>query len=389
MIEFNFFTPLNLTGYGVVGQNISKALIKQKYNFNLYSIGNPSIEDKSIKDKLDSSTSQFTNYIPSVYHWHAHDLHSFSGSPRIGFTVFELDSFSSTEKNELDNCERIIVPTEWARDIVLKETSILAPEDIDVLNFGCDLSLYNYHEKDYINLKNDRIRLLNVGKFEVRKGHYNLAEALLKIDYSNVDLIAHWFNPFMKPEIIIQYLFGLGYKVSNQTKPMPLEGINGFNFLRFGAPNGNSIYLSLDYNPNVPVVNELSKICDIGIYPARAEGWNLPLHESMCCGLPCIVTNYSGHTEYVDHDNSIVMDIDYSRLIKANDGMFFRGKHGSWLYYTTQDLVNVINDTLDIKNKTKLQIIHKNLEIFREKYTWDKTAQQLIQIVRQSELKPF
>ena len=40
--------------------------------------------------------------------------------------------------------------------------------------------------------------------------------------------------------------------------------------------------------------------CDCGVFPSRAEGWNLGLLECMSVGLNVIATDYSAHTEFVE-----------------------------------------------------------------------------------------
>ena len=50
--------------------------------------------------------------------------------------------------------------------------------------------------------------------------------------------------------------------------------------------------------------------CDCGVFPSRAEGWNLGLLECMSMGLNVIATNYSAHTEFVEPANCRVVQID-------------------------------------------------------------------------------
>ena len=70
------------------------------------------------------------------------------------------------------------------------------------------------------------------------------------------------------------------------------------------------------------------KQADCGIFPARAEGWNLELLEMMSCGKHVIATNYSAHTEFCNKDNCMLVEID--SLEKAEDGVFFSGEYGEW-----------------------------------------------------------
>jgi glycosyltransferase involved in cell wall biosynthesis len=66
---------------------------------------------------------------------------------------------------------------------------------------------------------------------------------------------------------------------------------------------------------------------DCGIYPSRAEGWNLELLETMAMNKPVISTNYSAHTEYCTKDNCYLVEIDNTEL--ANDGKAFKNQ-GNW-----------------------------------------------------------
>jgi glycosyltransferase involved in cell wall biosynthesis len=46
------------------------------------------------------------------------------------------------------------------------------------------------------------------------------------------------------------------------------------------------------------------------VLPTRGEGWGRPFMESMACGVPVIATNWSAHLEFMNVDNSYLVDID-------------------------------------------------------------------------------
>ena len=69
----------------------------------------------------------------------------------------------------------------------------------------------------------------------------------------------------------------------------------------------------------------MSKV-DVGIFPSRAEGWNLEILELMSCGKHIITTNYSAHTEFCNKENALLVDID--ELETAYDGKWFLGSCG-------------------------------------------------------------
>jgi glycosyltransferase involved in cell wall biosynthesis len=53
------------------------------------------------------------------------------------------------------------------------------------------------------------------------------------------------------------------------------------------------------------------------VSPTRGEGWGRPLMEAMASGLPVIATRWSGHLEYMNDDNSLLIDVD--GLVSATD----------------------------------------------------------------------
>lgn len=88
--------------------------------------------------------------------------------------------------------------------------------------------------------------------------------------------------------------------------------------------------------------------CDIGVFPAKAEGWNLDLVEVMAVtGNIAYCTNYSGHTEIFSRLGQNIEDT--YKLEDAWDHKWFFGQ-GKWA-------------KLDIEE-----------EASRLKYRWHKTG---------------
>lgn len=61
---------------------------------------------------------------------------------------------------------------------------------------------------------------------------------------------------------------------------------------------------------------------DCTVFPTRGEGFLLPAAESMLYGTPVIVTGFSGHMDYCNHGNSVL--VDYS-LIQSISHVSFPG----------------------------------------------------------------
>lgn len=54
----------------------------------------------------------------------------------------------------------------------------------------------------------------------------------------------------------------------------------------------------------------LYNVASAFVLPTRGEGWGRPFMESMACGVPVIATNWSAHLEFMNRQNSYLVDID-------------------------------------------------------------------------------
>jgi len=64
---------------------------------------------------------------------------------------------------------------------------------------------------------------------------------------------------------------------------------------------------------------ELYRAVDAFVLPSRGEGWGRPYMEAMSMGLPVIGTNWSGNTEFMNKENSYLIDVEKLITIKENE----------------------------------------------------------------------
>lgn len=71
----------------------------------------------------------------------------------------------------------------------------------------------------------------------------------------------------------------------------------------------------------------LYRAADCYVSPTRGEGWGRPLMEAMAVGLPVIATRWSAPLEFLDDDNSLLIDIDgLSTVDERMDVATYRGQ---------------------------------------------------------------
>jgi glycosyltransferase involved in cell wall biosynthesis len=336
------------TGYGVTSFNILKSLLSLGYNIDLFPIGNPQVqsqEDKNIiVDLINRANHLYSKNNPFLKIWHQFDLATRIGATKYGALVFfEIDKMNPIEINAMNNTDCIFVASKWAKK-VLEDNNITTKIIVSPLAVDTDIFQTSSSTKE----NDSTYRFINIGKWEIRKGHDILVEAFNSA-FTEKDDVELWMmnhNPFLNEDqnLAWQKLYSSS-KLKNKIK----------------------------FIPRVNTHKEVSHIIeqtDCGIFPARAEGWNNEILEVMAMDKPVITTNYSAHTEYCTTDNSYLIDID--KLVPAKDDHFFTNGFGKWAELGNKQIEQMVEHmryvyTNNIRsNKNGLSTV--------KQYTWDNTA---------------
>ena len=305
----NLLLPINnSTGYGITSTNIWKEM-RQLTDVCIFPIGGiqleTDVEYPLAQQDIDRTLEGNSKDAPCLKIWHMHDLFSRVGDGKYGvFPFFEIDKLKPIEIACLKHTDVIFTASEWSKKILIdnsvEESKIkVCPLAVNHTTFNPEIYF------DAVHQKSDKYVFINIGKWEVRKGHDILVHAFNEA-FSEDDNVELWMvndNPFLQPEQIAQWR-GLytNSKLGNKIK----------HFDRLGTHNE---------------LAELISKTDCGIFPSRAEGWNNEIPEVMAMNKPVITTNYSAHTAYCNKNNSYLIDIN--ELEPAVDGIWFDGL-GKW-----------------------------------------------------------
>ena len=346
----NLQCPINSLGYGVAGYNILKELYNRDSSVSLYPIGAPETQDNVVISAA-ANVSSLKLHRPHVKIWHQHDLFQRIGSGRhFGFPIFELTEFDEKEKLSLHHCDEIMVCSKWAAQIVENQTGIKS----SVVPLGVDTETFSASK---IN-NSDKTIFFNCGKWEKRKGHDILVECFNKA-FSKDDNVELWMmcsNPFI--------------------------GDNNKTWQKFYKESGLGEKIRLiPRQQNHSDVARLMNMADCGVFPARAEGWNLELLEMMACGKRVIATNYSAHTEFCTPLNSFL--VNTPRLETAFDGVFFDGKKGLWaeLGQDQKDaIIEYMREIHSLKQSGQLGVNTHGIDT-ANRFSWSNTVDKLLEAV--------
>lgn len=358
-MNINLITPINQLGYGIAGLNILKSLSLLS-NVSLFPIGPVQITNKENSDiakqsLLNAKMPDFN--APCIRIWHQHDMSQFVGrGKKIGFPFFELNVFTTQEKHHLNSVDQLFVCSSWAKDICLDQLQ-LTEDQINVIPLGVDSQIFHPNNYEFTS-PNPNTVFFNCGKWEVRKGHDILVEIFNEAfeENDNVELWMMCHNPFLNE--------------NDQN-----EWVNLYSKSKLGS----KIKFIPRANTQEEVYNIMSEI-DCGVFPSRAEGWNLELLELMSCGKNVITTNYSAHKEFCNNTNSYLVDITEQET--AYDGKWFHG-NGEWAKINEDaknQFITHLRSIHNLKQQNKLNINQHGI-VTAQYFSWDHAARKIINYV--------
>jgi len=357
MKKLNLSVPINSLGYGVVGYNLWKELNKI-CDVTLWPVPDSrnvqppcQIDDEIIQQlRIDIGKQDDYDYnVPNLKVWHENHLAEHVGrGTYYALSFFEVSKFNKRRITHLHSVDEVIVTSKWANDIILKETAF-EKERVHTVTCGVDRNIFN----ESLSVPNqDKCIFFNCGKWEVRKGHDILHKAF-KEAFQNKENVELWMmteNPFLKPEEKAKW-----------------EGLYKDSRIKL--------------IPRVQYQEELAKIMGqtfCGVFPSRAEGWNLEVLEMMACGKQVIITGYSAHTAFCDPYNSLLLNVHEEEPMY--DGSWFVGDNGVWASIDEVSLKGHLQTMYRKWKDDPMSVNEAGIETSK-KLTWENMAQQVYNII--------
>lgn len=364
-MDVNLSTPINQLGYGIAGLNILVNLQALGSNIALFPLSQitegdcPNEHIKAVRE-AEKRAGLYNPSAPALRIFHQNRLGEFPGrGRRVGFPFFELTRLTPEEQHHMNNCDDIVVASEWAYQVCWAN-GITAR--VWTAPLGVDRTIFHEGLRGKITrVDADHTVFVNVGKWEVRKGHDILLSAFNKAFSKSDRVILKMIpeNPFIGR--------------LNQVWAQQYHGS------KLGAVNKIQLYPRVKTQADVAHFLASS---DCGVFPARAEGWNLELLECLSLGLPSIATDYSAHTEFINDNNCLMILSD--KLEPANDGVWFHGQ-GEWAHLgeaQEEQLIEHMRSIHRMKQIGELPVNVAGIET-AEEFSWQKTATHLMRALTQ------
>lgn len=353
MQKLNFFSPINNLGYGVVGKNLSMELNKY-FEVCLIPLFNQitGLENEEIPviKEMINRVNEIDFNAPGIMWNYGNQMWGFCGGQRAGYTIFETELLSQDWIHQLNQLDKVFVPSKWAQNILLDTYNI----ETDIINCGVNLSIFRPTPKI---ANSSKFKFCSIGKWETRKNQKLLIEAFCEEfkPSEDVELYGLWNNPFY-PKDVYQ-------EAASCVK-------NGHIILSSKQEKNANIFYCKQFQSSYHLAGFMQQM-DAFAFPYRAEGWCLPLLEAMACKKPCIATNYSAPTEFINDNNSYLLkDL---KFIPADDGMYFKGNLGNWAEINKEELRHLLRTAYNNRGK-KNDIISAEAYETAKYFRWENSG---------------
>lgn len=301
-------SAFNYSGYARVTRELLPALSERGVDIELEATGS---DQRFLEDlRRDAPLVEYWNRLLRTRHdggaaFMFHPPASWDGYPYfetfrrrhrrhqacVGVTMFETDSLPKGWANAMRRMDEIWVPSRFNRETFVRGG--LREDLIRVLPLGIDAAPYAGKQAPYPIPGRAGFVFLSVFQWSARKGPDVLIRAFARAFQAHEDVcLVIRAYPSHKKEPPIR---------ERVRRELEASGVPAALWPRI---------LLIDEFVADERMPSLYAAADAYVLPTRGEGWGLPFMEAMASGLPTIATRWSAHLDFMNDDNSYLVDID-------------------------------------------------------------------------------
>ena len=355
--------PYDPTGYGSEARGFIGTLDQHHLNIKImprsFHRGEDSLapEQKIRFAELESTCIQ-SNQAIVVHHFPANLFNEqIRGQINIGRTMFETDRIPADWVAQCNRMDEIWVPCRY--NVETFAGSGVSRHKLRVVPGGVDANVFNPAAPP-LKPKQQNFIFLSVFGWFTHKGWDLLLSAYCTE-----------FRPDDDVQLVIKVLDYLNH-------PIPIRQqissfIDSLGLQHHAIPDLRII----DQSMASSVMPGLYTGCDAFVLPSRGEAWGRPYMEAMACGLPVIGTRWSGNLEFMNDENSYLIDIEGIEDVPGNVDMKLYLGH-KWAKPSVDHLRQLMRHVYEQRQEARAKGMKARADICRQ-WTWDHASSILMQ----------
>lgn len=287
------------SGYAEECWVVAVALAEAGIPLQLHSIGQHSDSNRILpnhaREKLDYLARQRVEIASSVIYQHVSAFGwnlGIQGAARVGRTMFETDRIPDGWLERCNALDEVWIPTEFNRTTF--ERAGVKANKLRLMPAGVDTELFHPGAKPLTISRARGFNFLSVFDLEPRKGTDLLVRAYLSEFKADEDValilkISQLNDPVTDP--VAQFSYFIEREIG-----VPLEKCAPIILLTGSLSQAEMARLYASANAFV--------------LPSRGEGYGRPFMEALSAELPVIATRWSGQLDFLNDENSYLIDIE-------------------------------------------------------------------------------
>ena len=222
----------------------------------------------------------------------------FEGDVNIGVVFFEFNEITAAGHDRISRLDGMIAGSSWNADVL----NGWGVKNVRTVLQGVNTAIFRPMAPT--GKYKDKFAVFSGGKLDYRKGQDIVLQAFKEFSRRHDDaiLVTAWQN--------LWPLTAIGFAHSSHG-PMPkVLADDTLNIKDWAAAHGvqPDKFVDLGMVPNEQMPDILRDM-DLAVFPNRCEGGtNLVAMETMACGVPCILSNNTGHKDLIGDDRCFVLE---------------------------------------------------------------------------------
>ena len=290
-------TGINFVGYlkaqsglGQGSRLLCRSVKKSKYDFA--AIDTKYGETKSYNEtEFDNELTTEFPYNINIFHVQPHTnfevalsqigIENLKGRYNIGYWVYEIEDIPKKWYDTFKYVNEIWTPSEFVANAFKK----VSPVPVYTIPYGIETKKdENLTRKDF-DIPEDKFVFLCLydPKSSVERKNPQAVIRAFKKAFENND-----------KDVFLVIKMNKGTQENIDELKDELQGINNYKIITDVLPN-ETLY-------------SLISLCDVYVSLHRSEGFGLVMAEAMSLGTVCIATNYSANLDFMNKDNSLLVD---------------------------------------------------------------------------------